>query len=78
MKPEPFPWDRVIGIGLGVLRLSPDAFWRMTPREFALALAAVAGPVSPALSRDDFTQLMQLFPDADGAPRTTLGERSHG
>ena len=29
----PFPWDEAIGLGLGVLRLSPDAFWRMTPRE---------------------------------------------
>ena len=64
MKRVPFPWDRTIGIGLGVLRLSPDAFWRMTPREFALALGAVAGPVLPGLPRRDFADLMRRFPDA--------------
>ena len=31
----PFPWKQAIGFGLGVLRLSPDQFWRMTPRELA-------------------------------------------
>ena len=36
---RPFPWDEAIGFGLGVLRLSPHAFWSMTPRELALALA---------------------------------------
>ncbi len=43
---SPFPWTHAIGFGLGVLRLSPDAFWRMTPREFALAARAVIGPVA--------------------------------
>ena len=28
VRPAALPWDRIIGFGLGVLRLSPDAFWR--------------------------------------------------
>jgi uncharacterized phage protein (TIGR02216 family) len=60
----PFPWERAIGLGLGVLRLSPDAFWRMTPRELALALDAIF-PAAPApLSRGEFAALAGRFPDA--------------
>lgn len=29
---KPFPWHEAMGFGLGVLRLAPDQFWRMTPR----------------------------------------------
>jgi hypothetical protein len=32
MSPAPFAWHDAIGFGLGVLRLSPESFWRMTPR----------------------------------------------
>jgi uncharacterized phage protein (TIGR02216 family) len=53
----------VIGFGLGVLKLSPDAFWRMTPREFALAARAVLGPVSTPIARAALTDLMTRFPD---------------
>ena len=38
---KPFPWHEAMGFGLGVLRLAPDQFWRMTPRELACAVAAV-------------------------------------
>ncbi|HWV55564.1 rcc01693 family protein [Pseudorhodoplanes sp.] len=57
-----FPWDEAIGFGLGVLRLSPAAFWAMTPRELALAIAAVSGGVTP-LRRSDLTHLMTRYPD---------------
>jgi uncharacterized phage protein (TIGR02216 family) len=59
---QPFPWREAIGFGLGVLRLSPDQFWRMTPRELALAVEAVRG-VRPALDRAAFEQLMRSHPD---------------
>jgi uncharacterized phage protein (TIGR02216 family) len=49
--------------GFGVLRLSPDAFWRMTPRELAHAIHAVRGPVVPAMDRGALDALMQQFPD---------------
>lgn len=59
---EPFPWDEAIGFGLGVLRLAPAAFWAMTPRELALAIAAVSGATT-ALRRNDLAELMMRYPD---------------
>jgi uncharacterized phage protein (TIGR02216 family) len=59
---QPFPWQQAIGFGLGVLKLSPDAFWRMTPRELAFAIAGASGRGAP-LSRADFTALMKRYPD---------------
>ena len=58
----PFPWKEAIGFGLGVLRLPPDAFWRMTPRELAYAIEAVRGH-GPPLTRATFTDLMRRYPD---------------
>lgn len=49
-----------MAIGLHRLRLSPDTFWRMTPREFAAALGART-PQTPSLER--FRALMASFPD---------------
>ncbi|QUS39298.1 phage tail assembly chaperone [Tardiphaga alba] len=63
----PFPWDRAMQFGFGVLRLSPDAFWRMTPRELAAAMIAVQGPVPVAIDRAGLDALMQQFPDHEGA-----------
>jgi uncharacterized phage protein (TIGR02216 family) len=57
-----FPWDEVIGFGLGVLRLAPQAFWAMTPRELALAIMAATGGVAP-LRRHDLDELMTRYPD---------------
>jgi len=55
-----------MGFGLGTLRLPPDAFWRMTPRELAAAIGAFA-PQRPApLARGAFDALMRRFPDAPG------------
>jgi uncharacterized phage protein (TIGR02216 family) len=44
---QPFPWKQAIGFGLGVLRLSPEQFWRMTPRELAYAIEAASGRSAP-------------------------------
>jgi uncharacterized phage protein (TIGR02216 family) len=60
---QPFPWKDAIGFGLGVLRLPPDAFWRMTPRELAAAIEAVRGRVVAPLDRGHFEDLMRRFPD---------------
>jgi uncharacterized phage protein (TIGR02216 family) len=62
----PFPWDTAMQVGLGVLRLSPDAFWRMTPRELAAAITALHGPAVPAIGRARLLEMMRQFPD-DGA-----------
>ncbi len=63
MSATPFAWDEAIGFGLGLLRLSPDAFWRMTPRELALAIEAVAGRAPAPLKRATFADLMMRYPD---------------
>jgi uncharacterized phage protein (TIGR02216 family) len=60
---KPFPWTEAIGFGLGVLRLPPDQFWRMTPRELAYAIAAVRGPGGEPLDRASLDKLMHQFPD---------------
>lgn len=60
--PAALPWPRIIGFGLGVLRLSPEAFWRMTPREFAHAAAFVTGTVE-TIDRTGLADLMTRFPD---------------
>jgi uncharacterized phage protein (TIGR02216 family) len=61
---HPFPWDAAIGFGLGVLKLSPDAFWRMTPRELALAIEAARGRSAP-LERRTLDELMARYPDGE-------------
>ncbi len=58
----PFPWERAIGIGLGVLRLSPQQFWAMTPRELGYAIEAATGR-APPLDRGALAQLMRRYPD---------------
>jgi uncharacterized phage protein (TIGR02216 family) len=59
---RPFPWKQAMGFGVGVLRLSPDEFWRMTPRELAAALEAVTGVRAP-LDRAALSELMETYPD---------------
>lgn len=53
-----------MGFALGVLRWSPDAFWRATPRELAAAAEGVrGGSAAPPPSADELARLMQAFPD---------------
>lgn len=59
---KPFPWKQAIGFGLGVLRLPPEQFWRMTPRELTYAIEAVRGRTAP-LDRGGLSGLMKRFPD---------------
>ena len=68
MSATPFAWSEAIGFGLGVLRLSSDAFWRMTPRELAFAVEAVMGRKSVPLARTTLIDLITRFPD---------GQRDH-
>jgi uncharacterized phage protein (TIGR02216 family) len=63
---KPFPWSEAIGFGLGVLRLSPQAFWAMTPRELAHAIRAVRGPAHEPMNRAALDALMACFPDRRG------------
>ena len=65
-KPR-FPWAELMNLGLGRLRLAPDAFWSMTPRELHAAARGIAGrPASlPPPARRDLQTLMQRYPDKD-------------
>lgn len=60
---KPFPWDEAMQFGFGVLRLSPEAFWQMTPRELAQAVIGVRGQAVTPIDRGGLEQLMQRFPD---------------
>lgn len=59
-----YPFDEAMAVGLGVLRLAPDVFWRMTPRELNAAIAGATGRAFfEAPTRDDLAALMRRFPD---------------
>lgn len=56
-----------MGFGLGVLKLDPAAFWRLTPRELAAAAGGVTGRSgAPApLTRAAFERLARRYPDEE-------------
>ncbi|MBB3934500.1 phage tail assembly chaperone [Aureimonas phyllosphaerae] len=57
-----FPWDELFATAVCVLHLAPDAVWRASPRELALALRPFAAMTEPP-SRARLDDLMQRFPD---------------
>lgn len=59
-----FPWDELIGLGLGLLRLAPRDFWSATPREMAHVLRSLGidGAGGPP-GRPSLDALMALYPD---------------
>ncbi len=69
---QAFPWENAMQFGLGVLRLPPDQFWAMTPRELEaayranIARAAFAAP----MDRGSLEGMMKRFPD--GKPSMNL------
>ena len=76
VPPRPFPWEAVMAIGLGVLRLDPEVFWAMTLREFDAALAGASGRFSaePSFDRARLIALMQRFPDHSPDPEACANE----
>lgn len=60
---RPFPWRVAMQFGLGVLRLPPEAFWKMSPRELAAAWTAVVGERAGSMDRPGLEALMERFPD---------------
>lgn len=53
--------------GLGVLRLAPDAFWAMSPRELHAAAQAIFGAAGAAPDRRALDELLRRFPDTRNA-----------
>jgi uncharacterized phage protein (TIGR02216 family) len=50
--------------GFGLLRLSPDTLWALTPRELAAALGASFTTSAPVpTSRAELRDLMRRYPD---------------
>jgi uncharacterized phage protein (TIGR02216 family) len=65
MRPGRIDWPGLMRVGLGALRLSPDAFWSMTPREFEAACTALGfGGGGGAMSRSRLEALRARYPDA--------------
>lgn len=56
------PWPALMRAGLGRLRLPPETFWAMTPRELAAALGQGPAP----LDRAGLAALMAAHPDRSG------------
>lgn len=62
---EMIDWPALMRLGLGALRLPPDVFWAMTPRELRAA-ADPGGGAKPArpMARIELAALTARFPDA--------------
>lgn len=59
-----YPFSDAMIFGFGVLRLSPECFWSMTPREFrAAARPYLPDATDRRMTQADLSQLMTSFPD---------------
>ncbi|TMV90170.1 phage tail assembly chaperone [Thioclava sp. BHET1] len=58
-------WPGLMRAGLHQLRLTPAAFWALTPAELALMLGGTSGGARP-LARAGLSELMARFPDETG------------
>ncbi|PLX36995.1 MAG: phage tail assembly chaperone [Hyphomicrobiales bacterium] len=57
-------------VGMGVLSLAPDVFWRMTLAEFNAAVAGYmerngSKPQGGGMTRDRLKELMKRYPDGN-------------
>ncbi len=57
-------WPGLLRAGLQGLRLTPEAFWRLTPIELKLMLGADG--TGPGLTRAGLDALTAAFPDHKG------------
>tara|TARA_R110002012_G_scaffold57941_11_gene150045 strand:+ start:59920 stop:60162 length:243 start_codon:yes stop_codon:yes gene_type:complete len=63
-----FPWAAALRFGLGHLRLTPDAFWRLSLPELRALIGTSEMPATS--TRQGLEELMALFPDTPGRPDT--------
>ena len=57
-----FGWDEAMAWGFRTLRLSPNAFWSLTPRELAATLPAGAAAVP---GRAWLADALERYPDEE-------------
>ncbi|HUF56383.1 MAG TPA: rcc01693 family protein [Thermohalobaculum sp.] len=64
---ERVDWCGLMRVGLGLMRMPPEVFWGMTPREISRALegAGLAPVGAAALRRGDLDALIARFPDTE-------------
>jgi uncharacterized phage protein (TIGR02216 family) len=62
-EPRAFPWDEAMAFALGVLRWSPETFWRATPRELMAAIGPPTSRAMPPATAGDLRRLVEAFPD---------------
>jgi uncharacterized phage protein (TIGR02216 family) len=55
-----FPWARIMQIGMGVLQIPPQQFWKTTLREITAASGLAQ---SHEMTRGALERLMQQWPD---------------
>ena len=53
-----------MAFGLGVLRLSPAAFWSMTFREVAAAMRGMFPETPSGIGSSELREMMRRYPDA--------------
>ena len=58
-----FPWENAMTIGMGLLRLPPETFWRMTLPELSAAACVIGRENRSKIDRHQFEDLMTRFPD---------------
>ncbi len=56
-------WAALMRVGLGILRLPPEVFWAMTPREFLAAAEPWMGTGAAPMGRSELDELRARFPD---------------
>lgn len=61
-----FDWPGLMRLGLHVLRLPPDRFWRLSPVELLVMLGVEGGP--PPVTRARLDALISRFPDEQEGP----------
>ena len=59
---KPTSWQDIMTFAFGVLKITPDTFWAMTPREFDAAARPYL-PTDTNVKRGVLAALMQAFPD---------------
>jgi uncharacterized phage protein (TIGR02216 family) len=80
--PDAVDWPALMRLGLGALRLPPEAFWSMTPGEFRRALEGAGlvpiGGGARSMDRGRLAELMAAFPDGRGASARPMASGSGG